>query len=41
MGEKECVYIYTCMYKLGHFAVYQKLTEHCKSNYNILKIKKQ
>ena len=41
MWEKECVYIYACMCvraQLGHFAVQQKLTEHCKPT--IVKIKK-
>ena len=27
--KKECIYMYMCM--LGHYAVQQKLTEHCKS----------
>ena len=26
--EKECIYIYVCM---NHFAVQQKLAQHCKS----------
>ena len=38
--KKECVYIYVCVcvcVSLGHFAIQQKLTEHCKST--IIKIK--
>ena len=38
--EKKCIYVYIYIYiyierererELGHFAVHQKLTEHCKS----------
>ena len=31
VGKRMCVCMYVCT-KLGHFALQQKLTEHCKSN---------
>ena len=37
---KKDAYIYTCIYvKLSHFAIQQKLTQHCKST--ILQLKKK
>ena len=34
-----CVCIHTCIYKLSHFAIHEKLIQHCKST--ILQVKKK